>query len=293
MLILVVMAACSKESSVAIETVGEQLIISPSDYRIRFVGATWSSVVFEHKEHADRFSGDCYNCHNCADFVGESHWNCRECHAPSDPEGLCIEDNYHSCVMTQCKHCHDEQNLNPGLLCGDCHHDGITLEPPADPEEPSAIFVGAITALNQVDHWMFSVAGTTNVIIDIEAWESCGNKPIPMDFFSNGNTNDRLTANIHLFTQGGTVIGSATGMYPGDSAPGAHSSRSGVNPYLALNTLPAGQYTLAIGSGMLSTTDAWAGTNTETSNNYWFGTDFDGSPNYNNYRIKIFTHTTP
>ncbi len=98
---------------------------------IVFVGSTWSNVTFEHKEHSDREGGNCFQCHSCRDVTGETHWMCRECHAADDPEELCDNDEYHGCTMTQCNHCHEDLNWNPGLSCEDCHTGGENEVPTA------------------------------------------------------------------------------------------------------------------------------------------------------------------
>lgn len=147
----------------------------------------------------------------------------------------------------------------------------------------------SIDSPSQVDQWVFNLSEATDLIIDVQAWEACGSKPaIPQDFFGDGNHNNRLHANIYLFTSTGTLISDATGIYSGDSAPGSHDTRSGQNAYLGLTGLTAGDYILAIGAYELSQTDAWAGFNTQGTD--W--TDYDEWENiqlYNYYNIIFST----
>jgi predicted actin-binding protein len=115
-------SGCSSSTDTSSMPTGQQTI-SASDYKIKFSGDIWSSVVFHHKEHADRF-GDCYECHYCAGVQGESLWNCRSCHTPGNTEGLCKDDGTHGCIMAQCNYCHEDLERNAGLDCADCHTDG-------------------------------------------------------------------------------------------------------------------------------------------------------------------------
>ena len=115
-------SGCSSSTDTSSTSTNQQTI-SASDYKIKFSGDIWSSVVFHHKEHADRF-GDCYECHYCAGVQGESLWNCRSCHTPGNTEGLCKDDGTHGCIMAQCNYCHEDLERNAGLDCADCHTDG-------------------------------------------------------------------------------------------------------------------------------------------------------------------------
>ena len=70
---------------------------------IVFFGDTESDVTFNHKDHSDRYNGDCFECHNCGDFSETTYWRCQECHTSDDPEHLCEgESDGHGCVMVQC-----------------------------------------------------------------------------------------------------------------------------------------------------------------------------------------------
>jgi chitodextrinase len=141
-----------------------------------------------------------------------------------------------------------------------------------------------VSQASEVDHWTLTV-DTGTIVIDVGAWESCGAKAIPMDFFGDGDNNNKLHANIYLFDQSGALVGSATGIYSGDSAPGAHLTRSGQNAYLSIS-VTAGTYILAIGSYPLSQTNAWAGVNmngSDWSNPY----SYNGTTRYYKYKITI------
>jgi hypothetical protein len=106
-----------------------------------------------------------------------------------------------------------------------------------------------------------------------------------MDFFGDGNNNNKLHANFYLFNQSGTLVGSSTGIYSGDSAPGAHVTRSGQNAYLSMS-IPAGTYILAVGSYPLSQNNAWAGYNMDGSD--WSQSySYSGSIRYYKYKITI------
>ena len=113
---------CSSSTDTSSISTGQQTI-SASDFKIKFLGDIWSSVIFKHKEHADR-SGDCYECHYCAGVQGETLWNCRSCHSPGNTEGLCQDDGTHGCIMAQCNYCHEDLQRNPGLDCIGCHTQG-------------------------------------------------------------------------------------------------------------------------------------------------------------------------
>jgi hypothetical protein len=149
---------------------------------------------------------------------------------------------------------------------------------------------GEITSASRVDHWIFNLSNTSNLIIDVQAWESSqssGKTNIPNDFFGDGPNNNKLIANIFLFALDGTLIGSSTGDRPGDVSPGAHATRSGYNPYLDVN-VGAGTYILALGSFRISQADAWAGANSDGSS--WTDSKYDYNtatsvPLFNKYNI--------
>jgi hypothetical protein len=156
----------------------------------------------------------------------------------------------------------------------------------------------AVSQASEVDHWTLTV-GAGTVTIDVESWESCGNKPsVPMDLFGDGNSNNNLEANIYIFQQNGTLVAgcvgsgsSRTGVGAAVSCagPGAHFTRSGHNPYISMS-ISAGTYIVAIGSADLSESDAWAGVNNDILHSYW--TNFASFPApghvlYNKYKITI------
>ena len=150
---------------------------------------------------------------------------------------------------------------------------------------PIVVLMGSIAQQSEVDHLPITFSTSGKVKIDVQAWESCtsnGTKNIPTDFFGDGNNNNKLISNIFLFNnQNGTLVDSKATSFPGDVAPGAHTTRSGRNPYLVMN-ISAGTYRLAIGSYPLSEADAWAGVNTDGSS--W--SDY-GSP-WKKYKINIY-----
>ena len=88
---------------------------------ITFLGDERSDVVFAHKVHSQRLANNCFQCHFCGDLTGGTHWMCRDCHAPLDPERLCQNDEDHGCTYTQCQYCHEGQDTNPTPDCIDCH----------------------------------------------------------------------------------------------------------------------------------------------------------------------------
>jgi hypothetical protein len=145
----------------------------------------------------------------------------------------------------------------------------------------------SIDAASEVDQWTFSLAWSTNLTIDVMAFEGCGSGNSVgftanlSDVFGNGAYNDNLKASFHLFTSAGALVGSANTMYY-DSAPGRHSTQSGQDPYLSLAGVAAGDYLLAIGARDLSSTDAWAGLNSGGST--W---STEGGTKYNNYQITL------
>jgi hypothetical protein len=142
-----------------------------------------------------------------------------------------------------------------------------------------------ISQPSDVDHWTLTVSTAGTIDIDVGAWESDGAKPIPMDFFGDGNNNNKLHANFYLFNQNGTLVGSATGIYSGDSHPDAHVTRSGQNAYLSMS-VSAGTYILAVGSYPLSQNNAWAGYNLDGSD--WSQSySYSGTTRYYKYKITI------
>lgn len=164
------------------------------------------------------------------------------------------------------------------------------------PVTNTTMYTGEISSASDVDHWMIHLDSASDVIIDVQAFESCGRgKPIPSDFFNDGHYNNQLIANMYLFTSTsgtpGTLIGSSTGGYPADSSspgpPGSHDTRSGRNPYLNISGLGAGDYLLSIGSYSLNEADARNGLNSDGSN--WKDEDeyLDGKPLTNYYNILV------
>lgn len=280
-LIIGLLAHCS----VSDNRPGEQAQIPESSRTITFQGEDWSDVVFNHTQHANRYDGMCIKCHDHEPIAGTTHWYCRSCHtAGQDRENLCNPLQYHGCVMTQCHNCHEVKGANPGLKCMDCHKEGPNLSPGTPGGPPITVFTDSVVSNSEVDRWTLTLNTSGTLVIDVQAWESCGNKSIPTDFFGDGDNNNKLVANIYLFNQNGTLVGSSTGRYPGDTAPGAHTTRSGQNPYLSIS-VSAGTYVLTIGSYPLSQADAWAGVNTDGSQ--WTDS-FNGTTSYNKYNINIY-----
>lgn len=138
-----------------------------------------------------------------------------------------------------------------------------------------------------MDKITITIPASGSLVIDMDAWEGCGNKvTIPTDLFvGDGASNNKLKANIYLFDNSGNLVASKVGQYPGEGAPGAHSTRTGQSPYLATN-ITTGTYTLAIGSYPLSEADAKAGNNTDGSS--WTNRDdYHQIDLYNKYRVKV------
>ncbi len=267
-----------------------QTEIPVSAETVSFAGVDWSNVSFSHAEHSERYNNLCIKCHDHETVAGQTHWYCRSCHTVGeDSEALCDPVENHGCIMTQCNDCHEIDGENPGLTCMECHTGGANLIPGSQPEgEPILVLTDAVSLASEVDHWVLNFETSGHIIIDVEAFEACiGNpKGIPTDFFDDGEANNKLVANMYLFTEGGTLVGSATGSYPGDTAPGAHDTRTGQSPYLAMD-IDSGTYVLAIGSYPLSQADAWAELNTDGSN--WSDyDDFNDITLYNRYNIKIY-----
>jgi ribosomal protein L40E len=273
---------------------GEQAQIPASAQTITISGVTWSDVAFQHAQHSDRYKGMCIKCHDHQPIAGQTHWYCRKCHtAGQDREKLCTAVAQHGCIMTQCYNCHEVKGANPGLTCMDCHKGGVNLVPGPQPGgAPTMVLTGSIDQQSEVDHWILNFPTSGNIIIDVQAWESCGsngNKPnIPRDFFGDGEHNNQLHAEIYLFKEDGALLNHSN--YSCDDnmncAPGAHSTRTGQSPYLAMN-INAGTYRLAIGCTSLSEADAWAKINNVGSS--W--TNFDDVKKitlYNKYKINIY-----
>jgi hypothetical protein len=309
---------------------GTQAVIPESDKVVLFSCATWSDVRFNHEQHSTRYNGMCVKCHDHQTIAGQTHWYCRSCHtAGSDVEKLCDPVAQHGCIMTQCYNCHETKGANPGQSCEDCHVGGIRnsdsgggtdtggggtdngggtdtgggdTDTGGDDDDSgggdtgptgsfSASYAGSIPAKSDVGHIQITIPKAGRLVIDVDAWEGCGNKPaIPTDLFNDGASNNKLKANIYLFNQSGTCVGSSTGSYPacdndGDCAPGAHDTRTGQSPFLSMD-IGRGTYVLAIGSYPLSQADAWAQNNSDGSS--W--TDYDSYHQitlYNRYRVKV------
>jgi hypothetical protein len=274
---------------------GEQAQIPASAQTITISGVTWSDVAFQHEQHSDRYKGMCIKCHDHQPIAGQTHWYCRKCHtAGQDREKLCTAVAQHGCIMTQCDTCHKAQvpPQAPPLAkdCAACH----ILVPGPTPETPIYTIEDSIASASEVDRWTLPLKTSGTIIIDVEAWESCGAKPIPMDFFGDGQNNNKLHANMYLFNSSGTVVASSTGRYSADAIwlatnrtlpPGNHNTRSGQNPYINVS-VPAGTYKLAIGSWPISnSTDAWNGVNNDGSD---WTTSYNGTTSYNKYKIKIY-----
>ena len=158
----------------------------------------------------------------------------------------------------------------------------------------------SVSQASDLDHWTLTVSTAGTITLDVQAWESCGAKPVPRDFFGDGNGNNKLHANMYLFNSDGTVRASSTGSYSADTwnptngtgryppetpaPPGNHNTRSGQNPYINVS-VPAGTYKLAIGSWPISSsTDAWNGVNNDGSD--WTNS-YGGSTSYNKYKINV------
>ena len=159
------------------------------------------------------------------------------------------------------------------------------------PITDTTVYTGEISSASDVDQLTIHLDSASDVVIDVQAFESCsGMKPIPSDFFDGVHSNNDLIANIYLFTDTtGTLIDSSIGGYPAPSyTPGVHDTRTGQSPYLSLSDLSAGDYIISIGSYTLSETDAWNGENTDSQNSYWTtGTDYYGNTITNFYNIFV------
>jgi len=269
---------------------GEQAQIPASAQTITISGVTWSDVAFQHTQHSERYKGMCIKCHDHQPIAGQTHWYCRKCHtAGQDREKLCTAVAQHGCIMTQCYNCHEVKGANPGLTCMDCHKGGANIVPGPQPGgAPTMVFTNSIASKSEVDRWTLILKTSGTIVIDVQAFEGC-NWSRETDYFRDGAANNRLVANIYLFKQDGTLVGSSTGGEPGH-APGVPQTGQprGHNPYLSMS-MSAGTYVLAIGSYLLSQDEAkgvnWAGGNTDGSS--WTDSD-NGTTLYNKYNINIY-----
>ena len=146
----------------------------------------------------------------------------------------------------------------------------------SEPQPFTLTFAGEITQPSQVDQNTFAIPALGSVVIDVQAWEAHQGQGRTTDFFGDGDKNNDLDSEMHLF-KNGTLVGT------GGKGPGANSTRSCRDPYLNTNVIP-GTYMVAIGSGPLTWQDALAKNNTDGSlwSDHWYGTF-----NYNKYRIKV------
>lgn len=128
----------------------------------------------------------------------------------------------------------------------------------------AASITGHISDASEVDYINFSVNSTTDLTIDILAFENrlaAGN-----DFFGNGIGNDLLNSEIYLFET--DLFGALIGHNDDSGGEGSSDgSRFRADSFLALTSLTTGNYILAIGDQSLSETDARNGTNTGSLNN--------------------------
>jgi hypothetical protein len=262
----------------------------------------YAAVGFSHKDHAGYYGNSCLVCHTHTNVRDDSIWGCGECHSDEDYEQLCPDDaERHDCLQAQCAQCHATLIPNPTppgpSNCFICHNtsSGPGGGPPSGfTLNGTVTYYGAIESADEVDQFVFTIQNDRRVTIDVESFEAGsgggggGGPNGPQDFFNNGNSNDRLVANIFLWDSNDVTIASKTcqtclrfthGCCPGADAPGAFSSRSGKNPYMNVNPLVAGTYTLAIGANPLSDADAKNGYNTD-------GSYYSGSSTQN-YRITL------
>ena len=269
---------------------GEQAQIPASAQTITISGVTWSDVAFQHTQHSERYKGMCIKCHDHQPIAGQTHWYCRKCHtAGQDREKLCTAVAQHGCIMTQCYNCHEVKGANPGLTCMDCHKGGANIVPGPQPGgTPTFVLDGSVNQHSKVDRWTLNFNISGDLVIDVQAYEGCVSGEGYRDYFGDGGGNNRLTANIYLFKQDGTLVGSSTGSMP--RAEMIHR-----NPYLSINSINAGSYILAIGSCPLSQADALAGKNNDGgecgggAKSNWSNFDSTtGTSLYNKYRINIY-----
>ncbi len=172
----------------------------------------------------------------------------------------------------------------------------------------TAEVTGRITSAAQVDQIPFRLTVSSNVTIDVLAFERCVDdsvwaKNIPTDLFGNGDSNDQTFINVHLFdaNNSSSPIHSCASShhYVADSTGCSvaefpiHEPRSGKNPYLRFSdsngphaSLGTGDYIFVIGAAPLSIPDAWNGNN--SAGDYWNDVCGASLPNLHNYKI-IFT----
>jgi hypothetical protein len=146
----------------------------------------------------------------------------------------------------------------------------------SQPQPFTLTFTGEITQRSQVDQNTFAIPALGSVVIDVQAWEAHQGQGRTTDFFGDGDKNNDLDSEMHLF-KNGTLVGT------GGKGPGSNITRTCRDPYLNTNVTP-GTYMVAIGSGPLTWQDALAKNNTDGSlwSDHWYGTF-----NYNKYRIIV------
>ena len=113
---------------------------------------------------------------------------------------------------------------------------------------------GFIGSQQEVDQYWVTLDSNSFLTIDVLAYEG-----LLDDFFGNGNNNDHIDSVIYLFDNIGTVMGSND-----DGLLGSDGSTWGLDSYLSIGSLNAGNYLLAISDYDLNATDAWNGYNTWT-----------------------------
>jgi hypothetical protein len=158
------------------------------------------------------------------------------------------------------------------------------------------VLYDTISQAGKVAHWTLTVNTSGTITIGVNSWEACSStgKWAGTDYFGDGPNNNRLVSHIYLFKQDGTLVGSATGTYPGGnrndqlgSNGRAHYTTSAKNAYIYNLSVTAGTYILAIGSADLSENNAWAGVNTDGST--WKDYDnFNQITLYNKYYIYVY-----
>lgn len=147
------------------------------------------------------------------------------------------------------------------------------------PVERVNVFTGEFHTVTDVDYWTFHIDQTSDVEIIGHAKEPCGGKPMPNDFFDDGarNNMDFTNAVFWFFPSdsSGNISAAADG-FKSYEAPGSHSTLAGYTPYMIfpgpnpdnyvypapnpplpdLEALSPGWYTIAIGAGDLTETEA-------------------------------------
>ena len=89
--------------------------------------------------------------------------------------------------------------VTPGVANGNTP--GIASKSMAvGPITNTTMYTGEISSPSDVDHWSIHLDSASDVIIDVQAFESCGMKPIPSDFFNDGHANNNLYSAFYLFT---------------------------------------------------------------------------------------------